>query len=143
MSNKSEGCYSHVFDYIQKNVCSLHCAIFVTDYERAMRNALKKMFPQSKQTSSWFHFCQAVKKKASTIPTFFNLIRNNSEAAFIYRQLQCLPLLKDTNIILTFEILSAQANRLNKNAFAPFLNYYKKQWLTKVGSSMFPFHFYG
>lgn len=134
MSNKSEACYSHVFDYIQKNVCSLKCAIFVTDYERAMRNALKKLYPQSQQTSCWFHFCQAVKKKASMIPTFYNLIRNDSEAALLYRQFQCVPLLKSNNIIPAFEILSTQANRLNKNVFASFLNYYKRQWLEKVGS---------
>lgn len=111
----------------------MDCAVFVTDYERAMRNALRKLYPRSKQTSCWFHFCQAVKKKASMIPTFYNLIRINSEAAYINRQLQCLPLLKFNNIVPSFEILSTHANRLNKGVFASFLSYYKKQWLEKVG----------
>lgn len=32
------------------------------DYEKTMRNSLKKLFPHSKLDACWFHFTQAVKK---------------------------------------------------------------------------------
>lgn len=40
MSKKTQECYSHVSKYVEKNICSLECKTFVTDYERA-----EKMHP--------------------------------------------------------------------------------------------------
>lgn len=132
MSKKTQECYSHVFKHIEKHICSLVCNTFITDYERAMKNALKNLYPNATLTSCWFHFTQAVRKNASQFPHFFELIRKNSDAAYLYRQFQCLPLIKEKNIIATFEELCVKANRLNRRDFGPFIKYFKKQWIEKV-----------
>lgn len=132
MSKKTQECYLHVFKFIEKNICSLECNTFVTDYERAMKNAIHILYPNAILTSCWFHFTQAVRKNASQFPHFYELIRRNSDAAFIYRQFQCIPLIKEKNIKPAFEELCAKANRLNRRDFAPFIKYFNKQWIEKV-----------
>lgn len=132
MSKKTQECYLHLFKFIEKNVCSLECDEFITDYERAMKNALKTIHPDSTITSCWFHFTQSDRKNASKFPHFLELITKNSDAAFIYRQFQCLPLLKEMNILPAFEELCSKGNQLNRRAFAPFIKYYKHQWIEKV-----------
>lgn len=64
MSNKSQVYYSYVFEYIHNNIIELNNSTFVTDYEKAMRNALKKLYPNAKFYNCHYHFYQAVKKKA-------------------------------------------------------------------------------
>lgn len=135
MSRKTQSCYLKVFEYIEENVCSIKCAHFITDYERAMKNALKKIHPGAVLTSCWFHFCQAVRKNMSQFEDLFELVRMNSRAAFIYRQFQCIPLLPEKLIKPTFEKLKSIAEEFNKNAFASFLSYYKDQWIVKEGPS--------
>lgn len=135
MSRKTQACYLKLFKYLEENVCSLKCSTFITDYERAMKNALKELHPESTLTSCWFHFCQAVRKHVSQIPELFELIRKNTKAAFIYRQFQCIPLLPENQIKPTFEKLKIIAEKFDKKSFTNFLSYYKHQWIIKEGPS--------
>lgn len=98
-----------------------------------MRNALKTHYPDSSFIACWFHFCQAVKKNASQFQGFVNFIRSNPAAEKIYYKLQCLPLLPAKYIDSAFNTLQDEALALNA-AFKPFLNYYNRQWIVKVGS---------
>lgn len=135
MSRKSQDCYTAVFKYINEKIFFLRCRTFITDFERAMRNALRNTYPESSLTSCWFHFCQAIKRKVSQTPRLFELIRRNTNAAFIYRQFQCLPLLPEKEIVTTFNKLRSIAENFNKKAFSSFVKYYKQQWLVKEGPS--------
>lgn len=65
MSKKSQIAYTHVFKYINNHIFNLTCDTFTTDYEKAMKNALRSCFPSSKLVSCWFHYTQAIRKKVS------------------------------------------------------------------------------
>lgn len=82
MSCKKQKCYEHVFKYIDEDICRLN-GTFMTDYEYAMRNALAIQYPQAKLRCCWFHFCQAVKKKAAKLG-LANLIRTGVLEKDIY-----------------------------------------------------------
>lgn len=132
MSSKSEAAYLHAFQYIHKHVCPLDCQSFSVDFETAMQNALKKVFPGTTIISCWFHFSQAVKRNMSKMPLLFELVRANAEARTLYRKFQCIPLLPPSYILGAFTKLADAAKTLNEKAFAPFLKYYNNQWIKKV-----------
>lgn len=62
MSKRHQKSYETVFEFISQKLIDLsRTRKFHTDYEIAMRNALKKKCPVSKQSACQFHFAQAVR----------------------------------------------------------------------------------
>lgn len=132
MSKRTQIAYTRVFKYIDQHICSLQCVRFYTDYETAMKNALRACFPDSELVSCWFHFTQAVRKKASKMPDLFHLIRTDTKATTLYYKFQALPLLRPDLIDEAFFNLSNAALEYNKEAFEPFVTYFNRQWIQKV-----------
>lgn len=60
--------YEKVFNYINTEILNLNGVTIMTDFESAMRNALRNIAPDS-----WFHFCQALQNKLVSIPESFFL----------------------------------------------------------------------
>lgn len=67
MTNKTQEAYEAVFEFMHRNVMSLNCKIFMTDYETAMRNALKRVVERLELSACWFHFTQACKRNAAKL----------------------------------------------------------------------------
>lgn len=141
MSRKTTKAYHHVFKYIQNKIFDMACFSFTTDFERAMRNALRSIYPNSKFILCWFHFTQAAKKRAMQTPQLIPYIRQNREAEEIYYKLLSLPLLPAHHIKNEFQRLKVIARARHRTVFADFLNYYEQQWIIKVPFELFPFFF--
>lgn len=139
MSNRTTASYEKVFNYINTEILNLDGATIMTDFERAMRNALRKIAPNSVLLACWFHFCQALRRKIASIPELFFLIRSNTEARIFYRQFQCLALLPADKIEAAFVQLAYNALKKFKQ-FERFVKYFDKQWIkseTPEGFSVF------
>lgn len=139
MDRKSQLAYQHVFEYVHKNVFTLECSTFTTDYEVAMRNALSIMFEKSIMTACYFHFCQAVKRRAASTYGFVDMVRADKNARSVYYRLHCLPLLPPEYIKTMYMELKAEAVAINKKIFRPFLQYFHKQWIEKVSHGNIPY----
>lgn len=88
MTKKSQKAYEAVFDFIDAKIVSLKgTKRFYTDYEKAMRNALKKKYRKSKQTACHFHFTQAVRRKAMKLTGFMEFLQHNKNVRKIYYKL--------------------------------------------------------
>lgn len=113
----------------------------IIDFEKAMRkglkNVLKAVDSNLQILGCWFHYCQALRRKMSKIPELFELIKSNEKHRYIFRKFQCLPLLPEYHIETTFKSLSIEALKLDRNSFAPFINYFNKEWIQIVT----PYHF--
>lgn len=131
MTRKTQSAYKHLFEYIHKNICSLECNSFTSDYELAMRNALIELFPNARMVACWFHYSQALKRKVSQIPGFERFLRGSMEAEEIYYKFQCLPLLPPGDIFGAFQTLKKAALKCDKR-FEPFLKYFERQWIEQV-----------
>lgn len=126
----------------------LKCEWFMTDYEVAMRNALRTCFPESSFYACWFHFCQACKRHASQISRFVKKLRENESAMKIYYKFLCLPLLPADQIDRTFVNLKTEAQNCDSRLFKRFILHFETQWIEKVRSLilfsisiLFHFHF--
>lgn len=134
---KAQSNYIALLKFVDENVMPLNCSMYMTDYERALRNAMAKVVPAAKQSSCWFHFTQAVKRNVMKLPHLIHLLRSNETAKQIYYELLCLPLLPKEYIVEEFEKLKSRANDLNRRVFGAFIKYYENQWLIRVSFIFF------
>lgn len=132
MTRRTQEAYSHLIKYINTDLIDIQPASIITDYEVAMRNALRLAYPDADMKACWFHHCQAVKRHGSQISGFMAVARKTSKAADIYYQLLCLPLLPANEITTVFNIIKIKAIEQFGKLFDPFLDYYERQWLKKV-----------
>lgn len=145
MSGKAQKVYEHVFAFFEEHIFSLACASYTSDYEVAMRNALRVAHPETKLYACLFHFCQAVKKRGWKTFGFVRLVRNDPIARSIYYRLQCLPLLPTVHIRPMFISLKnevAKLTRSSKKIFRPFLEYFERQWIERVSIVCFIYCFF-
>ncbi|XP_060878644.1 uncharacterized protein LOC132951000 [Metopolophium dirhodum] len=70
---------------------------FVTDYERALMNAVGHIFPTSRLVCCWFHYTQSIVRYCHRkLNNILNLIQTHEEAARIFRMVLALPHLPAT-----------------------------------------------
>lgn len=128
MSRKTTAAYLHLFKYINEHVMSLECSSFMSDFELAMRNALRTLFPHIDQYTCWFHFAQAIRRKLNDLPELKSLVRTDKDARKLLYKFMAIPLLPADKIINGFQLLVGQSN----DAFTRFITYFENQWLKKV-----------
>lgn len=135
MSSKTEHCYTSLFQYINNNIFDMDCQAVLTDYENAMRNAVKSVCTSAQKDQCWFHYCQALKRAAARMRNFFNFIKSNSSANKIYHKFMALPLLPRDKIEEGVITIDAEISGLDMNdQFKEFRQYYRRQWLNRVSS---------
>lgn len=134
MNRRTQIAYNAVFDFINAKVLDMNgTKEFYTDYEVALRNALREKFPSSKLKGCIFHLTQAVKRNASKIKGLVEFIRQNEAAQKIYYKLMYLAMLPANQIIPMFNSLKDSAKELNNEQLDSFFSYYRRQWITKEG----------
>lgn len=131
MSKRTKRAYEHIFNYIKSHIFDLKCASIMTDFERAMRNALACVYPDVKLLTCWFHFTQAAKKRAMQTPQLIPYLYTNKEAREIYYKLLSLPLLPPEYIADEFRKLKVLALANHRAYFAEFIQYFEKQWINE------------
>jgi hypothetical protein len=132
MSAKTETIYKEIFLYIEKNITTLNPVSFVTDFELALRKAIRYVYPAVTLTSCWFHFCQCLRRKASGIENFLKTIYVTVEAYKLYFKFMALPLLPPHMIENSFNELKSYAYAQFGDLFGSFLSYFEHQWIIKV-----------
>lgn len=132
MTRKTQKAYEHALKYINENVFSLQCETIITDYESAMRQAIRNVVPGVKLLGCWFHYAQAIRRKFASISELFELIRTNENISTIYYKFICLALLPHDKIERAFNELALEALQMSET-FTPFIRYFQNQWLKRVG----------
>lgn len=104
----------------------------MTDYERGLKNALKKIFPNAKLISCWFYYAQAVHRRASKIKGFFKLLRSNETAKNLFHKFICLPLMRADCIKAAFALLKQESLKYGA-VYVQFGDYIRRQWICREG----------
>lgn len=140
MTCKKTACYSHVFHCIHNNVLNLDCVAVITDFERAMRTALREVIGDKPEyIGCWFHFTQAVRKHAMQAGLSITFAQNK-ELKHLYYRLLCLPLLPVNEIVGVFGLLKKEFLAHNNAVVEQFVvGYFEKQWILRVGILFFCF----
>lgn len=130
MSNRTAAAYKSVFKYVHENLLQLKARGIITDFEIALRSAIRSIVPETILLGCWFHYSQALRKKVASIPLLFKLIRKDERARELYRLFQCLALLPASKIEPAFNQI-AHAALKSFPEFARFVDYFERQWIRK------------
>lgn len=100
----------------------------MTDFEAAMRNALRELLPHTHIRGCWFHYC----RKASTLKDLLKSVNRNKQMGDLFRKFFYLPLLPADEIVNAFSELKTEVENLKHDMFTEYTNYLNKQWILKV-----------
>ncbi|XP_070072587.1 uncharacterized protein [Drosophila takahashii] len=138
MNKKNKKCYEELLQYIKENVFDLEPSKIITDYEAAMRKAIRNVYPTVKTVGCWFHFCQALRRNMSKRKSLLEFIRNSKLASSDFHKILALPLLPLYLIESVFHEIKIRIFMFDvNNDFRNFLTYFDKQWIKKVGCNNF------
>ncbi|XP_050065029.1 uncharacterized protein LOC126553957 [Aphis gossypii] len=93
LGSETEETYCELFAVI-RNILSLNYdgIRFVTDYERALMNAVQQIFPNSNLLCCWFHYTQSVVRYCHRkVNGVLNLVKRHDVAARNFRVVLALP----------------------------------------------------
>lgn len=135
MTRKSQAAYSHLFKTIQKS-WNLQPAFITTDFEKGLRNALKQQYPAAELIGCWFHFSQALLRKAKKIKGFLQFLKTSDNAKKLFRKFRNLPLIREDKIIIAFTMFQTEAKNFGAK-FTTFIKYFEEEWIKKVGPNLF------
>lgn len=133
MTNKTIEAYEDVFKFIEDNLFKLEPELLMTDFEGAMRTAIKKFWPNCKICGCWFHFKQAVLRKCNTLPGIKALLKKSFHARKIKYMLMSIPLLPEDKIEEGYQSIKDYATKWKlAEKFAELFSYFERQWLKEV-----------
>lgn len=131
MSRRTTECYTNVFKYIEKKF-NLEPDGFITDFEQSMRNAIKKVYPNTVLRGCWYHFCAALRKKHLKLG-MFKLLKENDLAKQLKKMLMSLPLLPEENFNEGYKhIKSCAENWALTKDFEQIFKYFEQYWFRQV-----------
>lgn len=133
LTRKTQAAYTHLFKNLDAK-WKLRPATITTDFERAMRNALKKQYPDAKLISCWFHFTQAIFKRAKKISGFLKFLKSDDTAKKLFRKFSLLPLIREDTILMAFQSFKNESIKFGSR-FSHFLKYFEDQWIIKEGAA--------
>lgn len=133
MTNKTIGAYEDLFKYIEEKLFKIEPALFMTDFEDAMRTAIKNHWPNCKIGGCLFHFKQAVLRKCKSLPGMKALLKKSFHARKIKFFLMSIPLLPENKIKEGYQSIQNYAKKWKLDAqFAGLFSYFERQWLREV-----------
>lgn len=133
MSNKKQESYEMVLNCLKVKTIEkgfvLNPQIIHCDYELAIINTNKKLFPTSRIVGCFFHYCQAQMKYLNDngLKTKYS---NDSTFRSWIRKFQALALLKPESIQETFEEIVNEGYQMNlvDDNVRKYLDYHQQTW---------------
>lgn len=134
MSRKTQKAYTALFSYLNQSIFQFKPEIFITDFEKGLRNGLRTVFPDANLVGCWFHYCQCLRRQIiNNYKPLRSFLKNSEDGMRIYRKFQSLPLLPSFLIKKAVEYLKEDIDQFGFTPkFQPFLSYYDKQWMKMV-----------
>ncbi|XP_043273533.1 uncharacterized protein [Venturia canescens] len=129
MTSKTQNAYEACLQYVKTHILHAHNILLVmSDFERALRNAVLKAFPTALSTGCNTHHDRAIYKKARALH-LQNLFRTNAEAKSFFKKLLALAYLPADHIANQFETIKNSLTPTVRRQLNPLCDYYARYWL--------------
>lgn len=122
MEKKTFTSYDTVFENLKLLMPSVTVAKVMSDYESATRKALRKHYPDAKISGCFFHYVQAIVKRAKKMG-----LRRDAKFNDAVKQVCALALLPNDFVLQGFKSIEATFNVKSKR-WTAFKKYWMKQW---------------
>lgn len=75
MSRKTTEAYFNLLKYVHEELIEMNGSGIIIDFEKAERQALHQLQTGIRIFGCWFHFCQALRRKITSMEELFELLR--------------------------------------------------------------------
>lgn len=131
MTRKTKRAYAALFRFIEAEICELKPGTFMSDFETALRNALREEYSGVQLKGCYFHYTQALRRQSSKIGGMFLTMNRDPAMSRTYHKFLMLPLLPKSRIPEAFEFVRHEAQQFG-GIFTEFVEYVERQWMQKV-----------
>lgn len=131
-------CNKETFDSVIQKVeekWSLQVTQVWVDFERELRSAINHTYPESVVKSFWYHYCNAVQRKAKTIHSFFERTYTDAAADILFHQFMCMPFVPTDKSKQAFDYLKDKSEAFD--VFAEFTEYFENVYMKREEPSKF------
>lgn len=128
MTRKTEVAYTHLFRKIDNSIFKLEPASIMSDFERALRNAIRTVYSNCQLNGCWFHYCQAIRRKCLSIRGFNIKLDADEGAKKLFHKFLAIPLVRIDLINVAVTHLVAESIQFGPE-FAVFVDYFERQWM--------------
>lgn len=133
MTRRTTAIYADVFRFIEKRIFKMKPAEFITDFESAMRKAIRLRYRKAVLRGCWYHYSAAIRRKMIKLK-LFGLLKHNYKARAIKVMIQGLPLLPSEFFDQGYKYVKRLAHEWNLFAkFRNFFVYFEEFWIREVG----------
>ncbi|XP_065645522.1 uncharacterized protein LOC136075993 [Hydra vulgaris] len=145
MTGRKEGLYLHVFKKVHELSTILAPQIVMADYEIAIGNPAKAVFPNIRVTGCIFYYAHAIFKKIRAIGLQVEYTRNNNPIIRKWcRKFISMCLFPPNLVRPEVDKLKAEANHHSviavKQKMKKFVQYYERYWMLQRSLEMFSVH---
>lgn len=132
MTRRTTEIYKEVFRFIEKKIFKLRPAAFITDFEAAMRKAIRRCYRKAILRGCWYHYSAAIRKKMVKLH-LLGLIKHSDKARTIKVMMQGLPLLPPGSFMDGYRHVKHLAHEWKLfTKFKKFFSYYERFWIAEV-----------
>jgi MULE transposase domain len=131
LTNKSTDLYQKMLSVVTRKTEWTPNSAY-SDWESALRSAIRVTWKNIKIFGCRFHFAQALRKHALSLK-LFKLLKSSREASRCFEMLTKLCLLPESSIEKGYEDIQSyiKLHRIEKD-FKPFIKYFERQWVRRV-----------
>lgn len=130
MSNRTFEAYKAI---VANNVFQLKPELFMTDFEPALRKAINICYPGVRLHGCWFHFDRAIQKYCLKLPKLRQILKINSNAREVFKELLSLPLLPEKSFMEGYNAVQEKAR--SRRVYFPMIGlfrYVDTYWIGQV-----------
>ena len=141
MTGKSQADYTQIFQKVKEVVegdgPSWNLVNVMLDFEMALRNSLKAVWPNIRLSGCWFHYCQAIWRRVQKLPNLEGMYHTAFGLKYIKR-IMLLPLFHANDGMIgrvfneILRLFNGDKDKLNpevRDSFEKFFSYVSSQWV--------------
>lgn len=134
MSDRSESVYDDVFQYIEEK-WHIQPTKMLIDFERALRSAVCKLYPEISTKCHYYQYVMAVRLKAKKIEGFYERSYVDEDVCLLFHKFLCLSAVPVEKARSAFEYLKEKA--LSIDIFNDLVRFMEKVFIRREGVENF------
>lgn len=139
-TNRTNECYTAVFQYIDQYIFKMEPDEIITDFEAALRLSINNCFPDTILRGCWYHYCASVRRRFAVLG-LNSLLKKNAGARLVKKEIQSLPLLPADKFDEGVEHIMSETQQFGLSndlrGFFAYFNYWIEEVMFSNNYSMF------
>lgn len=129
LPDKTEMSYTRMLEALKNLRPSLNPKSIMTDFERAAKNAFRKVFPNAEQAGCFFHFGQCLWRKLQGSSNLQQQYKSDPDFQLKIKMFSALAFVPPPDVQDTFDIIVNDPFYSSSQSIEEFVDYFEDTWI--------------